>query len=57
MVMPFVGDLVEGGAGTAVCPHHEVDGDKITDIAATVEPANGQVLRVGKRKFARITVG
>jgi len=34
-----------------------IDGDKITDIAAAVEPASGQILRVGKRKFARFTVG
>ena len=34
-----------------------IDGRKITDIDTDIEPADGQVLRVGKRKFARLTVG
>jgi tyrosyl-tRNA synthetase len=34
-----------------------IDGEKISDVEAEVEPANGQVLRVGKRRFGRIAVG
>ena len=33
-----------------------IDGSKIADIEAEVEPTTGQVLRVGKRRFARIAV-
>jgi tyrosyl-tRNA synthetase len=33
-----------------------IDGEKITDPAASVEVKDGQVLRVGKLKFARIRV-
>jgi len=33
-----------------------VDGEKITDTDASVEPASGQVLRVGKRRFGIIKV-
>jgi tyrosyl-tRNA synthetase len=34
-----------------------LDGDKISDPRASVEPRDGQVLRAGKLKFARIKVG
>ncbi len=33
-----------------------IDDQKITDIGAQVEPADGQVLRVGKRRFAKLCV-
>lgn len=33
-----------------------IAGEKITDINAEVEVADGQVLKVGKRRFAKITV-
>ncbi len=33
-----------------------IDAEKIADIDAAVTPADGQVLRVGKRRFGRITV-
>ena len=33
-----------------------IDGEKITDIHAHVKPRDGQILRVGKRRFGRITV-
>ena len=33
-----------------------IDGEKITDTDAQVTPADGQVLRVGKRRFGRITI-
>ena len=33
-----------------------IAGEKITDINAQVEVADGQVLKVGKRRFAKITV-
>jgi tyrosyl-tRNA synthetase len=41
--------LVQQGAVT-------IDGEKITDPQASVKPADGQVLRVGKLKFARLKV-
>lgn len=34
-----------------------IDGEKITDIGATVTPRTGQVLKVGKRRFGRILSG
>ncbi len=34
-----------------------IDGEKITDIEATVTPETDQVLKVGKRRFGRIVVG
>ena len=33
-----------------------LDGEKVTDPQAEVEPETGQILRVGKRRFARIVV-
>ena len=33
-----------------------IDGEKITDIEASVAPRDGQVLRVGKRRFGRLVV-
>ena len=33
-----------------------IDGRKVTDVEAEVQPATGQVLRVGRRRFARIVV-
>ncbi len=33
-----------------------IDGEKIADIDARVEPADGQVLKVGKRRFGKIVV-
>ncbi|HDY64639.1 MAG TPA: tyrosine--tRNA ligase, partial [Phycisphaerae bacterium] len=33
-----------------------IDDEKITDIEAKVEPKNGAILRVGKRRFGRIAV-
>jgi len=33
-----------------------IDGEKISDIDAQVTPADGQVLRVGKRRFGKIVV-
>jgi len=34
----------------------ELDGEKLTDPVATVRPQSGAVLRVGKRRYARIAV-
>ena len=34
-----------------------IDGDKIADPHAEVDPADGAVLRVGRRRFGRITRG
>ncbi len=39
--------LIQQGAVT-------IDGEKITDPQAKIEPKDGQVLRVGKLKFARL---
>ncbi|AZR74892.1 tyrosine--tRNA ligase [Anoxybacter fermentans] len=33
-----------------------VDGEKITDIKAQIEPVDGMVIRVGKRRFAQVKV-
>ncbi|MHC4715514.1 MAG: tyrosine--tRNA ligase [Planctomycetota bacterium] len=33
-----------------------IDGEKITDINATVAPVDGQILRVGKRRFGKMVV-
>ncbi len=33
-----------------------IDGDKITDVEAVVNPQNGQILRVGKRRFGKIVL-
>ena len=33
-----------------------IDGEKVTDINAAVTPADGQILRVGKRRFGRMVV-
>ncbi len=33
-----------------------IDGDKITDTEADVNPQNGQILRVGKRRFGKIVL-
>ncbi|MDY7009576.1 MAG: tyrosine--tRNA ligase [Planctomycetota bacterium] len=33
-----------------------IDGDKITDVEAVVNPQNGQILRVGKRRFGKIVI-
>ncbi len=33
-----------------------IDGDKITDVEAVVDPQNGQILRVGKRRFGKIVL-
>ena len=34
-----------------------LDGEKITDPEADVRPRSGQVLRVGRRRFARLKMG
>jgi len=33
-----------------------LDGEKIADVDATVEPADGAVLKVGKRRFGKIVI-
>lgn len=33
-----------------------IDGEKLTDVMGSVKPVDGQVLRVGKLKFGRITI-
>ena len=44
------------GAGRAVQGAVSIDGVRIADPSAQVRPAHGNVLKVGKRRFARITV-
>jgi tyrosyl-tRNA synthetase len=34
----------------------ELDGEKVTDPVATVSPETGAVLKVGKRRYAKIEV-
>jgi tyrosyl-tRNA synthetase len=51
--------LVEtGGEAKRMCAQSavSVDGNKITDPNAEVTPADGMIIQIGKRKFARITI-
>lgn len=34
-----------------------IDGEKLTDVMGSLAPADGQVLRVGKLKFAKLKIG
>ena len=34
-----------------------IDGEKITDPNAQIEPSNRMVVQVGKRKFAQLRIG
>jgi tyrosyl-tRNA synthetase len=52
--------LVEtGGEAKRMCAQSAVsiDGNKMADPNAQITPANGMTIQVGKRKFARITIG
>jgi predicted RNA-binding protein len=33
-----------------------IDGEKLTDVMGSIKPVDGQVLRVGKLKFGRISL-
>jgi tyrosyl-tRNA synthetase len=52
--------LVEtGGEAKRMCAQAAVsiDGSRVADPNAQITPANGMTIQVGKRKFARITIG
>ena len=52
--------LVEtGGEAKRMCAQSAVtiDGSRVADPNAQITPANGMTIQVGKRKFARITIG